>query len=103
MQSTGHTSTHDRSLMPMQGSAITYVMGSSSVGSSPANAAQCSARRSPSWIGGPLGEELLHPGPELRSDAIVQLAAQPAEHGSDGLGVEPGDPGFLDHRGEVDT
>src|ERR1700748_3887641 len=30
MQSTGHTSTQERSLVPMHGSAITYVMRSSS-------------------------------------------------------------------------
>jgi hypothetical protein len=28
MQSTGHTSTHELSFVPMQGSAITYAMGS---------------------------------------------------------------------------
>src|SRR6185436_6048463 len=102
MQSTGHTSTQDRSLTPIQGSAITYVMGCSSGG--PGQQAPL-ARTPPlrSFVSGSLGEELLHARPQLRPDAVSPLDLQLAKHPGDGARVEPGDPGFLDHRYEVDA
>src|ERR687897_165103 len=103
MQSTGHTSTHDRSLTPIQGSAITYVIVCSSgppAPSSPPPPPPPPLRR---FARGSLGEELLDARPQLRPDAVGQLDVQLAEHHGDGPRVEPGDPRFLDHSREVDA
>ncbi len=57
MQSTGQTSTHERSLMSMQGSAMMYVTRASLAASS-ASTTRCPSRREPRELGDQLGRPL---------------------------------------------
>src|SRR5829696_8493347 len=102
MQSTGHTSMQDRSLTPIQASAITYVIGCSSAGSCQQTPFLARFPALRSFAGGTLGEELSDARPQFGPDAVGQLDVPLGEHHGDSAGVEPGDPGFLDHRREVD-